>query len=123
MEVAVSKQRAQLNEQLTMAKRVLGSTYDFSTFRKGWEEASTPHQRLSLLSAYKTEFSTKILPRLQVKLTPDQASLSPELQTFKKEHESIQREVQHTQKITGVVLGDALKSQKKAQQEVSTVYG
>ena len=122
-EVAVSKQRDELNEQLTTAKRVLGTEYDFSGFRAGWDIAATPQERLSLLQRYKREFASQVMPRLQVKLTPDQGNLSPELQTFKKDHQAIQREIKHTQKITDVVLGDAMESHSAASQGVSTVFG
>ena len=122
-DIAASKQRDQLNELLKPARKILGSTYDFSSFRNGWAKASSGQERLSLLRHYKEEYKRSVLPSLQVKLAKGYHNLSDKLAMFKLEKKDLDKEIKKTKKITDVVFGDRAKHQNDAPEGVSTVFG
>ena len=119
----VNDQKTQLDKQIEMAKGVLGTQkFDFNQLRKGWKEAPES-QRFALLNKYKVIFKERVLPRLEDKLsglnTEFESALESPVSTQKgseKEHQSILQEKKY-------IVGDVVKHQKVAQNELSIVQG
>jgi hypothetical protein len=119
----VNDQMEQLEKQVSMAQGVLGSQdFDFSQFRKGWNEAKEG-DRLGLLNRYKGLFKGKVLPRLEAKLVGFHAEFDSSLQTFSQEAQGGPQEGRSVLQENKYIVGDIVGHQKTAQPKHSVVQG